>query len=469
MSLLDDVILDLECASIVASPLFLQTLAIVYAARKAGILADEQACNDVDLKGLVTDSGVDVPFAGTATGVWQKCACRVAFATGGSSAALNPPGSIQQADSTSFPISAASFNPNSLDVFQVKSGTEQFQTASWGQDILFAQWGTWSQIPGLEATGFEATAPLTVLSRGQNLLDVFFVGSDGNVHTAATDRRFDRFAPWQGWWQIPGIGGVAGGSEGAVAAVSRDPNMLDVFVVGGDGGIHTAAWNFNIQDAQWLGWWLIPGDVTFGQGSQITAVSRTSTSLDVFVVDADSGQIFTATWDQNVNDAQWTSWTSLLGGIGIGPLAAVSRDPGTLDVFVVGGDVSQSIWWATWDPNGGWQGWNPIADGPPEPGPASGDGLPSTVAALSRSSDTLDVFVTGMAGGIYTTSWNSNDGVWQPWSSILGGVSGGLNLVAVSRDPSKVDLFVVGPDGVVYTAARDDNSGGEWGGWWPIE
>jgi hypothetical protein len=39
--------------------------------------------------------------------------------------------------------------------------------------------------------------------------------------------------------------------------VSRDANKFDVFVVGNDGRIYTAAWDQNIADAKWRGWWKI--------------------------------------------------------------------------------------------------------------------------------------------------------------------------------------------------------------------
>jgi hypothetical protein len=39
--------------------------------------------------------------------------------------------------------------------------------------------------------------------------------------------------------------------------VSRDPNKLDVFVVGNDGQVYTAAWDHNVSQGKWRGWWKI--------------------------------------------------------------------------------------------------------------------------------------------------------------------------------------------------------------------
>jgi len=42
-----------------------------------------------------------------------------------------------------------------------------------------------------------------------------------------------------------------------VSPGSRDPNKLDVFVVGNDGRIYTAAWDHHVADGKWRGWWKI--------------------------------------------------------------------------------------------------------------------------------------------------------------------------------------------------------------------
>jgi hypothetical protein len=41
--------------------------------------------------------------------------------------------------------------------------------------------------------------------------------------------------------------------------VSREPTKLDVFIVSTDGGIHTAAWAYDVANGQWQGWWRIGG------------------------------------------------------------------------------------------------------------------------------------------------------------------------------------------------------------------
>jgi len=46
-------------------------------------------------------------------------------------------------------------------------------------------------------------------------------------------------------------------ARGTVSAVSRDPNKLDIFIVSTDGAIYAAAWDQNVANAEWRGWWRI--------------------------------------------------------------------------------------------------------------------------------------------------------------------------------------------------------------------
>lgn len=87
------------------------------------------------------------------------------------------------------------------------------------------------------------------MSRSANKLDIFVTGTDWGVYTAAWEPAFA--GGWHGWWRLNG-GAAALGA--AVTAVSRAPNKLDAFVVGGDSRIYTAAWEPAFSD-WWHGWW----------------------------------------------------------------------------------------------------------------------------------------------------------------------------------------------------------------------
>jgi hypothetical protein len=72
------------------------------------------------------------------------------------------------------------------------------------------------------------------------------------VWTAAWDGTRD--TDWRGWWRV-----AEGQSHpGApVPVVSRGPDKLDVFVTGLDNQIWTAAWDASRADGAWRGWWNI--------------------------------------------------------------------------------------------------------------------------------------------------------------------------------------------------------------------
>ena len=98
---------------------------------------------------------------------------------------------------------------------------------------------------------------------------------------------------------------MAGGkaSPGSpVTVVSRSPDKLDVFVVGTDGGVWTAAWQPG--DSTFRGWSRI-GNLTSLQGSMVGVVSRSQNKLDIVVTGTD-GAICTAAWQ--AGDTDWRGW-----------------------------------------------------------------------------------------------------------------------------------------------------------------
>ncbi|HUI42425.1 MAG TPA: C1 family peptidase [Terriglobia bacterium] len=348
--------------------------------------------------------------------------------------------------------------PDRLDVF-VTDSSGMVQGAAWQWDVLDGNWRDWWSIPGNPALAGTAVA---AVGRGPDKLDLFAAGLDARTCTAFWDRNVND-GQWLGWPNIL-IGAIPVG--GTVSAVSRDPNKLDIFLVSTDGGVYTAASDANVAGGQWAGWWKIL-DLAAVPGSPVAVVSRDPNKLDIFVAGAD-GKTYTAAWDANVANGQWQGWWNILDGYipAGGTLTAVSRDPNKLDIFLVSTDGG--IYTAAWDANaanGQWQGWWRITDGVAAPG--------SAVASVSRDPNKLDVFVIGTDNGIYTAAWDANvaNGQWRGWWKILDGVAGtGSGVAAVSRDPNKLDIFIVGTDGAVWTAAWDANvANGQWRGWWRVE
>jgi hypothetical protein len=291
------------------------------------------------------------------------------------------------------------------------------------------------------------------VSRSADKLDTFVIGTDSLVYTAAWEPSFPDW--WHGWW---GLNGGAAAPGAHITAVSRNTDKLDVFVVGTDGGIYTAAWEPGFTD-WWHGWWRI-GVLIAPQGAQIGAVSRSADKLDIFVTDI-NGAIQTAAWEPGNADG-WHGWWPLNGGRAApgAAVTAVSRAPDQLDVFVTGTDGR--IYTAAWEPGftDWWHGWWRIGDA------VAPQGAP--VGAVSRSTDKLDIFVTDVAGAIRTAAWEpGNADGWHGWWALNGGVAApGAPVTAVSRSADKLDAFVVGTDSKVYTAAWEPGFTDWWHGWW---
>jgi hypothetical protein len=245
-------------------------------------------------------------------------------------------------------IGVVSRSTDKLDIF-VTDQNSVIWTAAW--EPGFSDWwhGWWELNGGRAAPG----APVHAVSRSTDKLDAFVIGLDSRVYTAAWEPGFTDW--WHGWWQLNG--GIA--APGAhVTVVSRNTDKLDIFVVGTDGRVYTAAWEPGFTD-WWHGWWPI-GNIRVPHGAPVHAVSRSADKLDIFVTDV-NGVIQTAAWEPGFSD-WWHGWWELNGGRAApgAPVTAVSRSRDKLDVFVVGNDGR--VWTAAWEPSfpDWWHGWWPI-------------------------------------------------------------------------------------------------------------
>ena len=152
------------------------------------------------------------------------------------------------------------------------------------------------------STRFPAGAAVTAVSRSANKLDIFACANGGQTMTAAWEPAFTD--GWHGWWQINGGVGRAGAP---IHVVSRSTNKLDVFVTGTDGFVYTAAWEPAFTDG-WHGWWRLNGGRAT-LGAPVTAVRRSTNKLDAFVVGMDN-RIYTAAWEPAFTD-WWHGWWSM--------------------------------------------------------------------------------------------------------------------------------------------------------------
>ena len=81
----------------------------------------------------------------------------------------------------------------------------------------------------------------------------------------------------------------------AVTAIGRNPDHLDLFVTGTDGGIYSIYWD---AASSWASSWFRISEGVAELGSPITAVARNPDHLDLFVTGTDGG-IYSIYWDAN--------------------------------------------------------------------------------------------------------------------------------------------------------------------------
>jgi len=148
-------------------------------------------------------------------------------------------------------------------------------TSDWGDPHTHTPW---SLVP----PGSAQPGALAAVARTEEVLDVFWIGPDGGIG----------FISWKsGWnsgWGLPPWPLAPPGSAqpGALAAVARTPEVEDVFWIGPDGGIGTIAWNPDLGWG-WGGQRLQTGSLAppgSAQPGALAAVARTHEVEDVMWV-----------------------------------------------------------------------------------------------------------------------------------------------------------------------------------------
>lgn len=261
-----------------------------------------------------------------------------------------------------------------------------------------------------------------------------------------------------GWADFRDIGGYFP-STAPVVAVVRGANEIDLFVVGNEGDVYTSRW---VDGRDWSGignkWRDIGGN--FPPGAPVTAISRNPDQLDVFITGND-GHVYTSYWTAG---SKWSgldnNWTDLGGVFPPGaPVTAIARSADTIDLFITGaqGDVYTSNW-STSSP------WSGVNDNWKDIGGVFPPG--ASIAAVARNAGQIDLFVTGNQGDVYTSWWTSGvtdwTGIGNKWTDIGGVFPAGARVAAASRTPDRIDLLVTGNNGNVYSSWWRE--GGDWSG-----
>ena len=340
----------------------------------------------------------------------------------------------------------------------IAGGTQHFP---YGEvpDLHHAHWSgsreTWSFSPWREARaaiGAEVTAVWA--PRQPQHLDLFIVGADGTVYSAWWEfpgvfAVAQNESGWQPWFCIPGALKVAVGATVTAVWAPRQPQHLDLFVTGTDGAVWSAWWE---ATSGWQPWFIVHPEIKMQPKATVTAVWRDQ-HLDIFVTGTD-GAVWSAWWEPPPN---WQPWFLVSPGIKAAIGATVTavwapRQPQHLDLFITGTDGA--VWSACWeapgpfDPNqNGWGEWFIIRQGTDmQPG--------ATVTAVWRDQH-LDLFVTGTDGAVWSAWWELVPN-WQPWFLVSpetkAAIGATVTAVWAPRQPQHLDLFITGTDGAVWSA-----------------
>lgn len=251
----------------------------------------------------------------------------------------------------------------------------------------------------------------------------------------------------------PGSPQIAQG--GLVAAPY--PDRYDSFATDCNGAvIHEQRGGDSQQPLAWTKGDTVPSGGPAPNG-RITALSRTPGHLDLFAINA-NGDLVSNWRNKWVDNNQWHNWFPLTSGGKFppgAPVAAVSRYPDHMDVFMVAKDESiQSVWF---DSNGGWRGQFPVSPAGEIP---AWDGVKGGgITAVARSKDNLDVFAVAHDWQVATGWWSSGNN-WNYTKDISPlWVRPGSEIASVSRNSHNIEVLYV--DGYAKLQALEWNN--SWG------
>ncbi len=332
------------------------------------------------------------------------------------------------------PVAAVAREPGQLDLFKV--GFDGRVWSSWWHEGS-PGWAGWFQIH--PETMFAQQAPVTALGRRPDQLDLFVTGLDGAVWSS-----FWHADPagWRPWFPIHPE--TVFRQDRPVVALARQPEHLDLFRVGFDGAVWSTFWQPDPQG--WRPWFQIHPETRFPLEARVTALARQPDHLDLYVVGHD-GAVWSSWW--HADGGGWRPWFQLHPETVFRfdqEIVPVGRTADHIDLFVVGHDGA--VWSSWWDAaGGGWRPWFQIH-------PETRFDPDSRVAALARRQDHLDLFVTGRDGAVWSCWWHADAAQWRPWFPIQPETvfTRAHPATALARRPEQIDLYKVGFDGAVWSS-----------------
>lgn len=248
----------------------------------------------------------------------------------------------------------------------------------------------------------------------------------------------DQFPPFK---PTISMTGSATGANGTVTPAT-DPSvvLLTDYPHGAPKvGVTLAGATTSFQTVAWSEFAISPGR-TAGGGSRIAAVSRAPGTMEIFWIGADG----------SVQDAFWydgTPWRRQQiappgSASSSGGLAAVSRLPGTIEIFwtAPNGSVQDAFWYegATW---------KRFELAPPGSAATSG-----SLAVVARVPNSMELFWTAPNGSVQDAFWYEGT-TWKRLEiAPAGSASSTGGLAAVSRLAGTMEIFWTAPNGSIQDA-----------------
>jgi hypothetical protein len=241
------------------------------------------------------------------------------------------------------------------------------------------------------------------------------------------------------WTVWASLGAPAGGFLNAPSTISRNPQVCNVYVRGGEG----ALWQLAFFDGRWHSWVKHDGILL----AEPAVGSLNPNHEHVFGQGTD-GQLFQKWW---TSDAGWQAWSPLgapAPGF-VGRPGTVSRSPQVWNVYVRGRD--NALWQLPFHGRRR-HFWSRHDDG---------GVLASAPAAGSMNPNHEHVFVRGTDGQVWVKWWLQGSG-WSAWAALGAPPGGFVGGPAISDDAATCDLFVRGRDNALW---QKSYRSGVWGAW----
>ncbi|MEH2539201.1 FAD-binding protein [Bradyrhizobium sp. AZCC 1699] len=346
-----------------------------------------------------------------------------------------------------------------------------------GHGRLYRQYSRWREVYAAMSNNFTARTFENDLSARWRLTTKPIAAwqisvaplSDGRLELWGTGTAGGLFTTWKvttdpnaGWalWAdfLAEVGGLPEGvAQVAVAPLSD--GRLELWVTGTAGGLFTTWKATTDPNADWVPWEDFPVGAVSAAARQVAVAPLSDRRLELWVTDG-AGGLFT-TWKETTDpNAAWAPWVDFLaevGGLqeGVAQVAVAPLSDGRLELWATGtaGGLF-TTWKATTDPNADWAPWVDFL--------AEVGGLPEGVAQVAvapLSDGRLELWVTGTAGGLFTT-WKATtdpNADWVPWEDFpVGAVSAAARQVAVAPlSDRRLELWVTDGAGGLFTTWKE--------------